>query len=111
MEIPTTIIPSTSAKRWTFLAFGAPLLSAVGLAQQSPTFSVQVLGNITGGITTYASGINEAGDVVGGAGEGSSVCPYDCAVIWHDGTPTLLVVEGANRSGAVAMEASSTGLA
>jgi len=93
---------STSAKRRMLLALGAPLLSAVGLAQ-TPTFSVQLLGNISGGAVAFVAGINEAGEAVGSAGEGTSVCPSNCAVIWHDGTPTPLALEAALYSDAVAI--------
>lgn len=94
---------STSANRRALLAFGTPLLSAVSLAAQTPTFSVQLLGNIPGGVRAYVSGINEIGDAVGSAGLGTSTCPYECAVIWHDGTPTLLAVDAVFGSQAVAI--------
>ena len=82
---------------------GSPLLSAVGLAAQTPTFTVQVLGNIPGGVAAYVSGVNDADEAVGGAGEGTSACPDECAVIWHDGTPTLLVTPTGFTAGAAAI--------
>ncbi len=48
-------------------------------------------------------GINDAGEAVGVAGSGTAVCQYGCAVIWHDGTPTRLVVEAAFGSQAIAI--------
>jgi|GEM_PF-4569845 len=78
------------ARKFLFvLAIGAPLVVGTCLAAQ-PEFSVQVLGNLSGGRVTNVNGINNAGEAVGGAGGGSSVCPTQCAVIWHDGTPAVL---------------------
>ena len=94
---------STSAERWRVLALGAPLLSAVGLAAQIPTFTVQPLGNIPGGVATYVYGVNDADEAVGASGEGTSACPYECAVIWHDGTPTVLQTPAGMGSGAAAI--------
>jgi probable HAF family extracellular repeat protein len=94
---------STSAERWRLLALGTPLLSAVGLAAQTPTFTVQVLDNIPGGVAAYVSGVNDADEAVGGAGEGTSACPYECAVVWHDGTPTLLATPAGFTAGAAAI--------
>jgi uncharacterized membrane protein len=85
------------------LAFAAPLLSTAGLAAQTATFSVQPLGTIPGGYFAAVSGINEAGEAVGASGEGTSVCPYHCAVIWNDGTPTVLAVEGSIEFEALAI--------
>jgi uncharacterized membrane protein len=94
---------STSAERWALLGFWALLLSAVGSTAQTPTFSVQVLRNTSGGVVVYVSGINNAGEAVGSAGEGTSACPYDCAIIWHDGRPTVLEVEAEFGSQAIAI--------
>jgi uncharacterized membrane protein len=94
---------STSARRWTLLALGVPLLSAVSLAAQNPMFTVQPLGNIPGGVAAYVSGVNDADEAVGGVGEGTSACPYECAVIWHDGTPTLLATPAGFIAGAAAI--------
>ncbi len=90
--------------RWTLLvAFGALQVTAVGMAAQTPTFTVEVLGNIPGGVGTSVAGINDAGEVVGGAGGGTSACPNYCAVIWVDGTATVLAVEPGFYSAAVAV--------
>src|SRR5665213_706671 len=95
---------STSAARCALLALGAPLLSAVGVAAQTATLSVQLLGNISGGVSSYVAGINEAGEAAGNAGAGTAVCPeFGCAVIWHDLTPTVLAVEATSGSEASAM--------
>jgi uncharacterized membrane protein len=85
------------------LAVAALMGSAVCIAQ-SPTFSVQVLHDFSGGAGSSVNGINNAGDAVGGAGGGSSVCPNYCAVIWHDGSPTALgAVEGASETVALSI--------
>jgi probable HAF family extracellular repeat protein len=99
---------STSAKRWTLLTFGAPLLSAVGLAAQTPTFTVQLLGKLSSDESAYVYGINDAGEAVGQVGvllngNPSPACPYECAVIWHDGTPTKLEIEVSYASEAYAI--------
>ena len=93
----------TSAERWRILAFGAPLWATVGLAAQTPTFSVQLLGTVPGGVTAYVSGINQTGEAVGYAGEGTSSCPNNCAVIWQDGTPTVLALAAKLYAEAVAI--------
>jgi probable HAF family extracellular repeat protein len=84
---------TTSAKRRSRLfAFGATLLSGACFAQ-SPTFSVQVLHNISsqpsGGESPVVYGINNAGEAVGVVGS-SSVCDWGCPAIWHDGIPAVL---------------------
>lgn len=79
-----------------------PFLPAIGFAQ-TPTFTVQVLGDISGGAAVYVSGVNDANEAVGAAGEGTSVCPHGCAVIWHGGTPTLLKTQPNMGSGATAI--------
>jgi probable HAF family extracellular repeat protein len=76
------------------------LLSAVGLAAQTPTFTVQVLGDIPGGAAAYVYSVNDADEAVGLVGLGTSVCPDYCAAIWHDGTPTLLTTQANTGSGA-----------
>ena len=63
---------------------------AVCFGAQHPTFTVQVLGNLPGGAVIGVWGINNAGEAVGQAGGGSSVCTNGCAVVWQDGTPTAL---------------------
>ena len=98
---------SALAKRWMLLALSAPFLSAVGLAQQTPTFSVQILANLSGGANAYVYGINNSAEAVGSAGGGTSACPNYCAVIWHDGAPTLLDMGSA--SGAEALAANDAG--
>jgi probable HAF family extracellular repeat protein len=87
-----------SAHWWKLLAFGAPSLSTVCLAAQTPTFTVQLLGNLPGATVAGVSAINNAGEAVGSAGSGTSACPYGCAVIWHDNTATLLEVSPEVRS-------------
>jgi uncharacterized membrane protein len=94
---------SNSAARWRLSAFWAPLLSAVSLAAQPATFSVQPLETIPGGSVAIVNDVNEAGEAVGSAGEGTSACPENCAVIWNDGAPTLLTAEGATDTYAVAI--------
>jgi probable HAF family extracellular repeat protein len=91
--------PAISPGRWSnFLALGASLLSAICMAAQSPTFTVHVLGNISGGISAYVTGINNAGDAVGEV-TGTTVCAGHCAVVWQAGAPTLLgAVAGAMGS-------------
>ena len=93
-----------SAKQWSgLLALATPLLSAACLAQ-SPIFSLQVLGNISGGTGAGAYAINNLGEAVGSAGGGTSVCPTGCAVIWTDTTPTILgSVAGATTSNAYSL--------
>jgi uncharacterized membrane protein len=79
---------STLPVRLMSLAFGMSILSAVASAD-APTFTLQVLTTIPGGFSAYASGVNEAGEAVGTV-LGNSVCTQGCAVMWQDGTPTLL---------------------
>src|ERR1700679_540403 len=82
--------PTAPSRRLSILlAVGVPLSSTVCLAQ-TPTYALQKLGNIPGGTTAYVSGINNAGDAVGSVSGPSTPCPVGCAVVWHDGTPTLL---------------------
>jgi probable HAF family extracellular repeat protein len=82
---------TTLDDRWPkLLAFSASFLSAVCFGAQHPTFTVQVLGNLPGGAVIGVWGINNAGEAVGQAGGGSSVCTNGCAVVWRDGTPTAL---------------------
>jgi probable HAF family extracellular repeat protein len=85
---------ATSAGRWSgIFVIGAALLSAFSWAQ-SPTFTLHVLSETSGQTWGAADGINNAGQVVGVTS--GSVCPAGCAVIWHDGTTTVLgAVEGA----------------
>jgi probable HAF family extracellular repeat protein len=71
-----------------FVAVVAPLLSAVSAAQ-APTFSVRVLTN-PGGTVSSVLGINNAGEAVGAVGGGSTVCPAGCLAVWIDGSPTPL---------------------
>jgi probable HAF family extracellular repeat protein len=70
----------------------ATLVSGACFAQ-SPTFSVQVLHNISSQESLDQSplvyGINNAGEAVGVVG-GASVCERGCPAIWHDGIPTPL---------------------
>jgi uncharacterized membrane protein len=94
---------STSAERSRLLALGALLLSAVGLAAQTPTFTVQPLGNIQGGVAAYVYGVNDADEAVGTVGLGTSVCPDYCAVIWQEGTPTVLQTQANMGSEATAV--------
>jgi uncharacterized membrane protein len=59
---------------------------------------VQLLGNLSSDESAYVTGINDAGEAVGKVGVllnglPSPACPYECAVIWHDGTPTRLETE------------------
>lgn len=69
-------------------AVGAALSSTVAFSQTA-MFSVKVLANIPGETQASASGINNAGNVVGTV-FGSSKCPTACAVVWSNGAPTLL---------------------
>jgi uncharacterized membrane protein len=94
---------STSLQHWKRFAFLLSCLSSETLAAQTLTFTVQVLGNIPGADSTYVSAINNAGEAVGGSGEGNSDCPYSCAVIWHNGVPTLLETQVGYTSGATAI--------
>jgi probable HAF family extracellular repeat protein len=91
---------STSAQGWRLLALGVPFFSAVSFAAQTPTFTVQPLGNIPGGVAAYVYGVNDADEAVGLVGLGTSVCPDYCAAIWHDGTPTVLKTQANVGSGA-----------
>lgn len=82
---------------------GAPFLSAICLAQ-SPTFSVQVLGDLSGGGAAIAHGINTAGEVAGNTDGSLPGCTNGCAVIWRKGTPTPLGrVAGAGGSKAYSL--------
>jgi uncharacterized membrane protein len=91
---------STSIQSRRLLALGMSFLSAVSFAAQTPTFSVQVLGDISGGAAAYVYGVNDADEAVGLVGLGTSVCPDYCAAIWHDGTPTVLKTQANMGSGA-----------
>jgi uncharacterized membrane protein len=94
---------TTSAERWLgLLVLLMTLWSTASLAAQSPTFSLRVLDNLSGvGGAAVVNGINDAGEAVGSASGGSSSCTNGCAVIWRDGTPTMLgPVSGAIESGA-----------
>jgi len=94
---------STSGARWTILLFGAAFLSAICLAQ-SPTFSVQVLGDLSGGGAAIAHGINTAGEVAGNTDGSLPGCTDGCAVIWSNATPTPLGrVKGAGGSQAYSL--------
>jgi probable HAF family extracellular repeat protein len=106
-----------SGRLSAFLAVAAPLFSAVSAAQ-TPTFSVQVLPNLAGGTGTSVSAINNAGEAVGSAGGGSSICPRGCPVVWIDGTPTALgsvpgtaggLVYSINNAGQAAGDALTSG--
>jgi hypothetical protein len=101
----------TSVGQWfKLLAIAAPLSPAICFAQ-SPTFSVQVLDNISGGTVIAVKGINNAGEAVGGAGGGTSICSNECAVIWQGGTPTVLgVVPGSSGVQTVALSVNNAGL-
>jgi uncharacterized membrane protein len=66
-------------------------------------FTVQPLGNIPGGVAAAVYGVNEADEAVGASGEGTSACPYECAVVWHDGTPTVLKTQANMASAATAI--------
>jgi probable HAF family extracellular repeat protein len=94
---------TTSIRRLAILlSVGAPLLTAAAYAQ-TPMFSVTVLPNVPGGTSSGAYGVNNVGEVVGVV-IGSTTCPMEdfCAVIWQDGTPTILgAVAGAIRSSPV----------
>lgn len=75
------------------LTFVAMSLSTVSLAAQSPTFSLQVLNNLSGVEGAGAvSGINNAGEAVGGTGGAPGCGVSGCAVIWRNATPTRLGV-------------------
>jgi uncharacterized membrane protein len=94
---------STSPAQWRLLVLGAPFLSAICLAQ-SPTFSVQVLGDLSGGGAAIAHGINTAGEVAGNTDGSLPGCTNGCAVIWRKGTPTPLGrVAGAGGSKAYSL--------
>jgi len=54
-------------------------------------------------VAAYVTGVNDADEAVGASGDGTSACPYECAVIWHDGTPTLLATPADFASGATAI--------
>lgn len=94
---------TSSGRLSKLLAVGAPLLSAVSLAAQTPTFSVKELPTLPDGPETSVSGINNAGQAVGSI-TGDSFCPGGCPAIWSDGTPTLLgAVTGASPGVAYAI--------
>jgi uncharacterized membrane protein len=76
--------PTTAGHCSKLIGIGATLWSAICLPAQSPTFSLKVLGE------GYVYGINDVGEAVGSLNGGSSSCPNGCAVIWQNGTPTLL---------------------
>jgi uncharacterized membrane protein len=94
-------VRTLSAGQWTsLLAVAALGSSSLCLAAKPPTFSVQILGNISNAEYAYVYGINNAGDAVGEVGGSASTCPNSCAVIWHGVTPTLLEqVQGAEGYG------------
>jgi len=79
---------SASRRLSFFLAVGVPLLSTVAFGQ-TPMFSVKRLDLLPGQTQATAYGINNVGEVVG-AVAGSRQCPTGCAVIWVNGSPTLL---------------------
>jgi uncharacterized membrane protein len=86
------------------LALGAPLLSAVSLAQ-APTFSLQLLTTNAGETWNYANAIDDAGEALGGVTVNSFVCFLSCPVIWRGSATTFLpVVNGASASEAYGID-------
>lgn len=94
---------ASAGRRSSALVLVAMLSSTVSLAAQPPTFSLQVLPNLSGvegagGV----SGINNAGEAVGNTGGAPGCGVAGCAVIWRNATPTRLgVVAGQTVSEAV----------
>lgn len=86
----------SGARLLTALALGATFSSAA--FGQTAMFSVKQLANIPGATQAFPKAINNSGEVVGYV-TGSSGCAIACAVIWSNGTPTLLgAVAGATST-------------